>query len=336
MSTRVLVLGGTHHVGRAVVEAALGAGHVVTTLTRGVSGPPAPGADARYADRQDPDALATALGEDDWDLVVDTWSSAPAAVGAAARLLSGRAAHYTYISSRSVYAWPIPHQGDESAPVVLADPDDEDASDYAAAKRGGELAALRHFGGDVLLARAGLILGPYELVGRLPFWLGRLAAGGRVPVPGPRERPLQYIDGRDLAAWVLDAGARGVVGAFNTVSRSGHATMESLIEECSEVTGGRAELVWVTPETVETAGVQPWTELPIWAPPSGDIGSLHDGDVRAAYAAGLVCRPVRETVADTWAWLEREGPPPGNPERTGATMDAAAEARLLALHDAPG
>lgn len=328
---RLLVLGGTHHVGRAVVETALARGAEVTTLTRGVSGAPAAGAEARHADRTDPDALAAALGEDTWDAVVDTWSLAPRVVRTAARLLRGRAAHYTYISSRSVYSWPIANGADESAPVVDGDPDSDEADDYAAAKRGGELAVLEEFDGDVLLARAGLVLGPYERVGRLPFWLARVAVGNRVPAPGPPDRPLQYIDARDLAAFALDRPT----GAFNTVSRPGHTTMGELLEECVRVTGAGGELVWLSPETVERAEVAPWTELPIWAPPTGEISGLHDGDVGAAYAAGLRCRPVAETVADTWAWLQREGMPPGS-TRAGTGMDAAAEARLWAASGRDG
>ncbi|HEY3545571.1 MAG TPA: NAD-dependent epimerase/dehydratase family protein [Propionicimonas sp.] len=333
---RVLVLGGTHHVGRAVVEAALGRGDHVTTLTRGHSGPPATGASARYADRSDPDALAAALGGDEWDAVVDTWSLAPRVVRDSARLLAGRAGHYSYISSRSVHVWPIPVGADESAPVVAGDPDSEDVSDYAVLKRGAEVAVLREFGGPVLVARAGLVLGPYERVGRLPFWLNRIHAGGRVPCPGPPDQPLQYIDARDLADWVLEAAGRSVAGAFNTVSRRGHATMGGLLEHCRTVTGSDAELVWVSPEAVEAAGVAPWTELPIWLPPTGEYAGLHDGDVSAAYAAGLACRPVAETVADTWAWLRAEGlPAPAHPERAAAGMDAAAEARLLELAGRP-
>ncbi len=283
---KLLVLGGTHHVGRAVVEAALVRGDEVTTLTRGVSGASAAGAQALHADRTNGEEFAAALGQDAWDAVVDTWSGAPAVVGNAARLLSSRAAHYTYVSSRSVYAWPIPSGADESAPVVEADPASESSEDYAEAKRGGELAA-QSFDGPVLLARAGLILGPYERVGRLPYWLNRMASGGRLPVPGPRDRPLQYVDARDLATWVLDAGGRGVGGAFNTVSQPGHTTMGALMDECARVTGGAVELVWVDPETVEAADVAPWTELPIWLPPTGELGALHDGDVGAAHAAGL-------------------------------------------------
>jgi len=327
---RILVLGGTHHVGRALVEAALARGDDVTTLTRGTSGPPPTGASARYADRTDPVALAGALSDGEWDAVVDTWSLAPRAVRDSARLLASRAGHYTYISSRSVYAWPIPVGSDESAPVVAGDPGSDDVSDYAAVKRGGELAALEGFGGPVLLARSGLVLGPYERVGRLPYWLNRISRGGPVPCPGPSDRPLQYIDARDLAEWVLGAARRSVTGVFNVASRRDHTTMGELLEQCRTVTGSDAEFVWVSPKSVEAAGVAPWTELPIWVPPTGEYAGLHDGDVSAVFAEGLTCRPIGDTVSDTWAWLQAEGlPAPAHPERAAIGLDAAAEVRLL-------
>ncbi len=121
---RLLVLGGTHHVGRAVVETALARGDRVTALNRGVSGPPAAGAQPLHADRTDPAALAAALGDASFDAVIDTWSGAPVAVSQAATLLAGRAGHYGYVSSRSVYQWPMPDGIDESAPVVAGDPAD--------------------------------------------------------------------------------------------------------------------------------------------------------------------------------------------------------------------
>ncbi len=151
---RLLVLGGTHHVGRAVVQEALARGDEVTTLTRGVSGEPASGAQSRHADRTDVEQLRTALGDDTWDAVIDTWSQAPRVVRDAAALLTDRAGHYGYVSSRSVYSWPVASHADESAPVVAADADSDDGSDYAAAKRGGELATLRYFDGRSVLARA--------------------------------------------------------------------------------------------------------------------------------------------------------------------------------------
>lgn len=326
---RLLVLGGTHFVGRAVVEEALRRGDEVTTVTRGASGAPADGARAVYADRTRPGALAEALGEATWDAVVDTWSDAPAVVRESARLLADRAGHYGYVSSRSVHRWPLAPGADESAPVVDGDPASTDGADYPAAKRGGELAVLESFAGRSLLARAGLILGPREDVGRLPWWLGRMSRGGRVVAPGPRHRGLQYVDARDLASWMLDAASRGLDGTYSAVSRPGHTTTAELLEACNDATGGRSDLVWVEPEAVEAAGVSPWTGLPIWVPPTGELVGLHEGDTSAAHAQGLTCRPVQETVADTWRWLREEGFPPPKPGRPAVGLPPDAEQRLL-------
>lgn len=326
---RLLVLGGTHHVGRAVVETALTRGDQVTTVNRGLSRAPAPGVDALVADRTDPGAMREAVAGREWDAVIDTWSGAPRVVRDSCRLLADRAGHYGYVSSRSVYQWPIPPGADEDAPVVDGDPDDDDDEDYAAAKRGGELAALREFGDRALLARAGLILGPYENVGRMPWWLRRIERGGPVLAPGTPARPLQYVDARDLALWLLSAGERQVGGAFNAVSRSGHCTMGELLDAAVEVTGSDAELVWAAEEVIAEAGISPWTELPIWMPCDGEYGSLHDGDVSAALNAGLTCRPIRETVADTWAWLQAEGDPAPRPGRPRHGLDPAKEKQVL-------
>ena len=333
---KLLVLGGTHHVGRAVVETALARGDQVTTLTRGVSGPSAAGTIALHADRTDPEALAATLAGQSWDAVIDTWSEAPRVVLDSARLLAGRAGHYGYVSSRSVYQWPVPVGVAEDAPVVDGDAADDTSADYAAAKRGGELAAVSAFGDRALLARAGLILGPYEVVGRMPWWLRRLERGGDVLAPGPADLPLQYIDCRDLAAWLLTAADRGIGGVFNTVSRPGHATMRSLLEAARTATGSSARLVWTPPDVVVAAGIAPWTELPVWVPPDGEAAGLHTGDVSKVYAAGLTCRPVEQTVADTWAWLQAEGDPPERPGRPAHGLDPDREREVLAgLADSP-
>ena len=328
---RVLVLGGTHHVGRAVVEAALARGDEVTTLNRGVSGPPAAGARARHADRASREDVAAALGDATWDAVIDTWSGAPRAVRDTAQLLAGRAGHYSYVSSRSVYRWPIPPGADESAPAVGGDPGSSGSEDYAAAKRGGEIAVTRAFGRRALLARAGLILGPYEIVGRMPWWLRRIERGGDVLAPGPPALPLQYIDCRDLAAWLLRAAGSGTGGVFNTVSEPGHATMRSLLEAAKTATGSAARLVWVPPEIIGRAGIEPWTELPVWVPPGSELAGLHTGDVSAAHAAGLTCRPVEDTVRDTWAWLQAEGDPPARPGRPAHGVDPGREQQALVM-----
>ena len=333
---KVLVLGGTHHVGRSIVEVALARGDDVTMLNRGVTGHLTPGVTLLRADRTRPDEVRAALGDGEWDAVLDTWSGAPSVVRSSARMLAGRTRHYGYVSSRSVYEWPIRPGLDESAPVVDGDPSDDDALDYAAAKRGSELAVMETFS-STLIARAGLILGPYEDVGRLPWWLRRIEAGGRVLAPGPRDRPLQYIDARDLAIWMLAGAQRRLSGTFNAVGPPGSTTMGRLLDAVRTSTRSDAQLVRVSPELVESAGIAPWTEMPIWVPPTGEFAGLHNGNVKAALREGLACRPIEETVADTWAWLQLEGDPPVredrpqhgiSPAREAAALDAAEAAQV--------
>ncbi|MGW4802097.1 reductase, partial [Nonomuraea sp. NPDC004297] len=270
-----------------------------------------------------------ALNRGEWDVVIDTWSWAPSAVRDSAALLAGRAGSYVYVSSRSVYAEPVPFGADESAPVVAATADDGDG-DYARNKAGAELGAVAGFGDRALLARAGLIIGPHENVGRLPWWLTRIARGGPVVAPAPGERGLQYIDARDLAVWCLKAGAAGLGGAFDVVSPPGFTTMRELLETCVKVTGSNAELRWIEEERLLAEGVQPWVGLPFWLV-GADYDFLHGGDVRKVLAAGLRPRPVAETVADTWAWLRGlGGQAPLRSDRPLKGLDPEVEARLLA------
>ncbi|SNX57950.1 nucleoside-diphosphate-sugar epimerase [Streptomyces sp. TLI_55] len=330
---RLLVLGGTEFVGRAVVEAALGRGWDVTVFHRGRHAPAA-GVRSLHGDRTAPDGLTALDGTDTWDAVVDTWSAAPRAVRDAARLLRGRARRYVYVSSGSVYAWPPAAGSTEEAPLVAGASAAAEQSDYARDKRGGELAATETFGADrSLLVRAGLILGPYENIGRLPWWLNRIARGGPVLAPGPRDLPLQYIDVRDLADWMLGAVERGLSGPYNLVAPSGHTTMGGLLEACAEVTGSDAELCWTDPDVVLGAGIEPWTQLPVWVPPGSDLhAALHTGDVTKALDTGLRCRPVTETVTGTWSWLrEIGGTAPQRPDRPAVGLDPEVEAKVLAL-----
>jgi nucleoside-diphosphate-sugar epimerase len=326
------VLGGSSFVGRAVVEEALRRGWAVTTFNRGSRTPADPGVQQVLGDRLLPATLEP-LRSGRWELVVDTWSGAPAAARDSAAVLARAADRYAYISSESVYAPPPPVGGDESAPTVDASPDAADG-EYAELKRGAELAIEAVFGHRALLARPGLILGPREDVGRLPWWLLRLDRGGEVLAPGPVGRPLQYIDARDLAAWVLDAVLDGLAGPYNVVSRSGYATMGSLLEACRSATGSDATLTWVDPDVIERAGIEPWTELPIWLPPDHEFRGMHESSVERAHAAGLRCRPLEETVRDTWAWLVETGRrPPLRADVPAPGMDPTREREVLAaLH----
>lgn len=328
---RLLMLGGTEFVGLAVVEAALRRGWDVTAFHRGRH-PAPPGVRSLHGDRTAAGGLA-ALAEGTWDAVVDTWSAAPRAVRDAARLLRGRARRYVYVSSCSVYEWAPPAGYGEDAPLVEGASADADETDYPRDKRGGELAVLDAFGEDrSVLVRAGLLLGPYENIGRLPWWLGRMARGGPVLAPGPRELPLQYVDVRDLAEWILLAAERELSGPYNLMSPQGHTTMGELLDTCARVTGGGAELRWTGPEVILEAGISPWTELPVWVPPGSDLhDALHGADVSRALAAGLSCRPVEETVAGTWRWLQDVGgAAPQRPDRPRPGLDPEVEAKVLA------
>ena len=224
----------------------------------------------------------------------------------------------------------LPPGGDEGEPVVDGDAG-AGATDYAADKRGAELGALASFP-DALLARAGLVLGPYEDIGRLPWWLGRVARGGRFVAPGRPDRPLQYVDARDLAAWLLDGLARGLGGPVDLVSPPGHTTTRGLLAACVEVAGSDAEPVWVGEQELAAAGVEPWTQLPCWVPETGELAGLMNSDTSLAARTGLVCRPVGETVADTWRWLSADGWPPARLDRPASGLPGDLERRLLAAH----
>ncbi|WP_341719792.1 reductase [Micromonospora sp. FIMYZ51] len=328
---RLLMLGGTGFVGGATVAEALHRGWSVTVFNRGRHGSPPAGVRRLVGDRTTADGR-TALADGEWDIVVDTWDGAPRDARATARVLAGRIGHYVYVSSGSVYAPPVPLGATEQTPVVPADPDAADDGDYPTLKSGAERALREEFGERVLLARSGLILGPGEDIGRLPWWLTRIARGGDVLAPGPTDLPVQYIDVRDLAVFLLDAGAAGRDGAVNVVGRSGHTTMGELLTACVTATGANARLRWVEPEPILAAGVVPWNDLPIWVPPGHEYRWLQEMAVDRAYADGLTCRPVTETVADTWAWLRRVGDLPGRagrPARAPVGLDPTREAALL-------
>jgi nucleoside-diphosphate-sugar epimerase len=333
---KVLVLGGTQFVGHAVVSDANSRGWDVTLVNRGITGAAPAGARTVVADRTQPGALDTvALGH--YDVVVDAWAGEPWVMTANAHRLAGSVHHWVYVSSRSVYAWPLPRGLDESGAVVEANPVAE-LTDYAADKRGSELALEGVLGPErVVCLRAGLILGPRENVGRLPWWLRRAARGGPMLAPGPRDLALQHVDARDLARFALDVALDSRSGPVNTVSPAGTATMGAVIDAVVAATGGAADPVWVDPDFLVQHGVERWTELPIWIPESDEAYALHDGDVSLAQRWGLRIRPIEETVRDTWAWVQEVDASGAAPEdRPGVGLAPDREAELLSLWHAQG
>src|SRR5450631_440866 len=329
---RVLMLGGGTFVGRALVDAVVAAGHEVTTFTR-TTAPPA-GVEAVHGDRTTAAGLR-AVADREWDVVFDTWSGAPRVVRISASALEGRVGYYSYVSTASVYD-DRAFGSDESHPTVDSDPD-ADATDYPDDKRGAELAILDAFGErHCLFAHAGIIVGPYESTGRLVWWLNRIAAGGDVLAPGPASARLQWVDARDLAQWMVACAEVRTAGAFTAISPPGFVGLGEVLDECIKRTSSSAHLVWVSPEFVTAQGLWEWVELPLWLPPGDDFDSAYRLDTRRAAAAGLVCRPIMETVGDTWAWIQAGGIPRTVAGRPLPGLDPVKEQAALAAWASQG
>ncbi|HEX4818292.1 MAG TPA: NAD-dependent epimerase/dehydratase family protein, partial [Nonomuraea sp.] len=270
---RVLVLGGSGFLGRAVVVEALARGHAVTTFNRGRSGPDVPGVEAVRGDRESAGDLARLVEGRSWDLVVDTSGYVPRVVGASARALSGHAATYAFVSTISaVDGFPGKPVGDDAALWPCPPDAGPGDGDYGVLKAGCERAVEHGFDGAVLVVQPGIILGPYEDVGRLPWWLTRIARGGRVLAPGDPDAPLQFVDVRDLAVFTLDQGERGTADRFVVTGPVGQTTFGEWLGACREATGSGAELVWVDSAFLAEQGAGVFVELPLWGgPPSPEI-----------------------------------------------------------------
>jgi nucleoside-diphosphate-sugar epimerase len=292
---RLLVLGGTIFLGRHVTGEALRRGHEVTLFHRGLHGAEL-FAEAEHVLGDRGGDLASLHGRA-WDAAIDTSGYEPADVARASALDLG---HLVFVSTCNVYpAWPE-EPVDEDSPVWT------EGDDYGQKKAACERAAEAALPGAVAHVRAGLLCGPCDNVFRLPWWVRRIAAGGEVPAPGDPERTVQLIDARDLAAWMLDVAERRVGGVFNGTAPAGQTTMRDALAAAVHATRSGARLRWVPDDVLVANGVEPWDELPLWIPADAGVGTWAVGTERAR-AAGLRCRPIAETVADTWAWLRDGG-----------------------------
>jgi 2'-hydroxyisoflavone reductase len=308
---RLLVLGGTRFLGRAIVDEAISRGYDVTTFSRGPSGHPRPGAESLRGDRTNAGDLRQ-LDQRDWDGVIDTSVLAPAHVLASAQFLAGRVPHYTYISSISVYA-EYPGEGVTEESPVLGCPADATGTvetlGYGELKAGAERAVAAAMQGRCLIVRPGLIVGPHENVGRLPWWLGRLARGGTIIAPGEPGRPVRMTDARDLASWAVDNTRRRLPATINVPGPDG-VTFGELLATCARFAAADghsvATLRWVPDSVLLDAGVEPWTELPMWAPDIPDLAGIWQVSGDRALRTGMRYRPLTDTVHDTWLWLRQE------------------------------
>lgn len=315
---RVLVLGGTLFLGRHVVEAALARGHEVTLFNRGQTRPELfPEVEKLRGDR---DGDLGALAGRSFDAVVDTSGRVPRIVRETIEAL-GDVGHYTFVSSISVYADLSTPPTVDSPLEELSEPSEDWREHYGALKVGCEDVVRARFP-DAFIPRPGLIVGPWDPTGRFTYWPERLAEGGRVLAPAPPEASFQVIDGRDLAAWFVDAAESSLAGTFDAVG----PVMERgpALETILRVAGGDAELVWIDAGFLTAHDVGEWMELPLWLV-GQQYANMLDVDPAAALAAGLRARPLEETARDTLAWI-RAG---DAPRETDAGLDREKERRIL-------
>ncbi|MFF3854732.1 NAD-dependent epimerase/dehydratase family protein [Micromonospora sp. NPDC002575] len=340
---RLLVLGGTWFVGHAIVTAALDAGWEVTTFHRGTSaGTGLEGIRTVQGDRTKPADVAALTDAGRWDAVVDTSGYVPRNTLDVARALAPVADRYVFVSTVSVYRdWPRKPLSEDSA-VLPCPPDagpehgtdtEDGPTRYGYQKSGCEAAAVAAFGPDrTTILRPGVVLGPREYVGRLPWWLRRVAGGGRILAPGSPDRPIQPVDVRDLAAFTLRTVADGISGALNVCAPVGAATFGDLLAACADVTGAAASFEWVPDDVLLGEGVRQWSELPLWRAYEG----VWRVDTTRARRAGLRCRPLGETVADTWRWLTEAGETSLHDRAVEIGLSRDKEQRVLTAWEASG
>jgi 2'-hydroxyisoflavone reductase len=297
----ILILGGTGFLGRHLVEAALGDGHRVTLFNRGIHNPGLfPEVERIKGDR---DGDLSLLRGRRWNSVIDTCGYVPRVVRASAGLLADAVDHYTFVSSISVYSDDITPGADEDVSVQeLPDQTVEEITGetYGGLKALCERAAEEEMPGRVFSVRPGLISGPHDPTDRFTYWPRRIATGGEVLVPDHPERRVQFIDVRDLAAWIVKMAQEQRTGTYNATGPDYELGMGRLLEECESVGGGGAELVWVSEEFLIEQEVEPFTELPLWVP--REDAAMLAVDCGRAIAAGLSFRPVSETVRDVLDW----------------------------------
>jgi 2'-hydroxyisoflavone reductase len=300
---KLLILGGTVFLGRHLVEAAQARGHEITLFNRGQHNA------ALFPDveklRGDRSGDLSALQGRRWDAVIDTCGFVPRLVRASAELLADAIDHYTFVSSISVYADVSVIGIDESAPVgTLPDETIEEVTDetYGPLKALCEQAAEQAMPGRVLVVRPGLIVGPHDPTDRFTYWPHRVAQGGEVLAPGQPDRAVQFIDARDLAAWILRMVEARQTGVYNATGPDYLLTMAQVLEECQRQSGSDARFVWLDEQRLLDAGAGPWIELPLWIPETDEHRGFAAINCQKAFAVGLAFRPLAETVRDTLAW----------------------------------
>ena len=320
---RLLILGGTRFVGRHLVSAALARGHGVTLFHRGQTNPGLHANVERVLGDRD-GGLGVLAGRT-FDAVVDVSGYFPRIVGASARAFADSVRRYLFVSTISVYAEPMPRGANEDAAVATTDkPEEETLASYGALKALCETVVRETYGDRATIVRPGLVVGPHDYTGRFTYWPRRLARGGEVLAPGDPAAPIQMMDARDMATFMVDLLEKDVAGTFHATGPEEPLTLGATLERIARAVDGDARLTWVSEEFLRAEGVEPWMQMPLWVHEKSQPFLTLDNS--RAMAAGLRFRPVEDTARDTLAW-ERATPASALP--TDGTLKPEREKVLL-------
>jgi len=325
---KILILGGTAFLGPQIVEAAQARGHVLTLFNRGKTNPGLfPDIEKLHGDRN---GDLKSLEGRKWDAVVDTSGFVPRLVSLSATLLAPNVKQYVFISTISVFAQDIkPGTAEDGTLATMPDETNEEVPKYyGALKALSEKAATKAMSGRAWNVRPGLIVGPGDKSDRYTYWPVRVAKGGEVLAPGDGNDPVQYIDVRDLAAFIVLGVERNLTGTYNATCPAKTLTMKKFLEGVHKGAGGTAKFTWVSADFLEKKEVSPWSDLPVWVP-RGDGGvGMTQLSCAKAIAAGLTFRPVANTAKDTLAWFKTL--PEDRRGKLAAGITADKETELLA------
>ncbi len=315
---KILIIGGTKFLGRHLTNAAQARGHEITLFNRGTkyTGETLENVAQIHGDRNaDLDQLAGRS----WDVCIDTCGYLPQSVAQSAGFLRDKVNQYIFISSISAYADFSRKNFDETAPLAELTPEQREKFEkidprgeltgpilgemYGALKVLCEQAVEAAMPGRAIIIRSGLIVGEFDWTDRFSYWVMRAARGGAVFAPGSPERFVQFIDGRDLAAWIVKAAEKNLKGIFNVTGKPLDLTFGKLLKEIRAVTKSDAEFVWAAEDFLKAENVKEWSEMPLYLHESDtDSQGFLLANVDKALESGLSFRPLTETILSTLMW----------------------------------
>ncbi|HWO77027.1 MAG TPA: NAD-dependent epimerase/dehydratase family protein [Bacillus sp. (in: firmicutes)] len=311
---KLLMIGGTRFLGRWIVEEALARGWEVTLFNRGNHADVFPNVRTIMGDREED--LMKLEGEN-WDAVIDTCGFHPHTVRKSVKAFKANASFYAFVSTISVYA-KFPQEDDiKEEDEVLSLTEEELAQlnldnqnvgqYYGHLKYLCEQEVLREIPDKSLIVRPGLIVGPYDPTDRFTYWATRLHEDREILAPGRQNKKIQFIDVRDLAAWIVKMTEGRITGVYNATGPKDLYTMQNLINDGKEIFQNKAKATWVSETFLLKENVQPWIELPLWIPettPENETNIQDNGvNIDRALNQGLSFRAPKETIKDTYDWV---------------------------------